>query len=136
MLIKSNFAKMESFSLIPVSTECPYIEVMFNPHAKILAIIGKTKKEQFHSVPRLDGNGDPEKRKGASDPNNPYKTQRITQETYTEYYLRDREDIENFIKMFAVNSKEFDYESFMNMETMDAPDTSGIAKGSPIILEK
>lgn len=136
LLVKSNWAQMPSFSLIPINKDCPYVEAMFNPHAKVLAIIGKTKKEAFHKVPRLDDNGEPLEKKGPKkDPNSPYRMQRVSQETYTEYYITEKSDIESFIKAFTVNHESFDWQESLNMETMDAPDTSKVMKPS-LIIEK
>lgn len=109
MLINSKWGKEKSFNMIPTTNDCPYVECLFNVEEQVLAVIGKTKKEQFHQVPRLDENGDPQRKKGAKSNENPFKIQRITQETYSEYYLTTKEDIINFIKIFAINEKDFKY---------------------------
>ncbi len=59
MLISSAFRGVKSFSMIPVTQDCPYVEAMFDPTSGILAVISKVKKQAMHMVPRLDENGQP-----------------------------------------------------------------------------
>lgn len=128
MLITSPFRNIPSFSLIPVSTDSPYVEAMFDPSSGILAVISKVSKQSFHMVPRLDDNGQPQKLKV---PNNTtgktVKEQRVSMETFSEFYITEKEEILDFINIFAINSDKFDYQKFM--ET-DAKET----KVSPIIM--
>lgn len=131
MLITSQWGPQKSFSLIPIEETCPYIECIYNPGAKTLAVIGKTKKDKYQMVPKLNDDGQPQKSKSGT-PENPYKMQRVVQETFSEYYLTDRDDVENFIKRFAVNEKDFDYEKALDMPMMDAP-TEGLVQSPTII---
>jgi hypothetical protein len=133
MLISSNWGPVKTFNLIPTDINCPYVEALYNPQGKVLAIIGKNKKETFHQVPRLDDNGEPLRKKGASNPEKPYKMQRISQETYSEYYITNEKEIEKFIETFAINEKEFDYKQFLNMETMDSPNDKKVLEPNLII---
>lgn len=120
MLYTAAWANMPTFSLMPVSKDCPFVECIYNPKAKTLAIIGKEKKDAFHMLPRLDPNGQPEKIKN-SNPEAP-KTQRVSQETYKEYYITGVVEVEDFIKKFAVNHESFGFKKFLDMEFMqDAP---------------
>ena len=54
-------------------------------------------------------------------------------ESYSEYYLTDKADVETFIKNFAINHEDFDYSTALDMETMSNPDT--VAKGPQIIKQ-
>lgn len=130
MLTTSSWQNIPSFSLIPVNNDCPYVECLYNPMAKTLAIIGKTKKDTFHMIPRLSDDGHPMKAKQGTE-EKPFKMQRVNQESYTEYYITDVVEVENFIKSFAVNATGFDYKKTLDMETMSNPDT--IAKGPQLI---
>jgi hypothetical protein len=131
MLATGEWAKMKSFTMMPINNDCPFIECLYNPMAKTLAIIGKTKKDTFHMIPRLDDNGKPSTIKNQP---NETKQQRVSQESYSEYYLTDRTEVENFIKSFAVNHEEFDYKKSLDMDTMD--DATAVAPGPQLILEK
>ena len=39
MLVSGNWGPYETFKLIPVNTDCPYVEAIFDPSGKILAVI-------------------------------------------------------------------------------------------------
>lgn len=132
MLVTSNWANIPSFSLMPINNECPYVEALYNPMAKTLAVIGKTKKETFHMVPRLDDSGHPQRLKNGGTPEEPNKKQRVSQESYTEYYIVDQKEAEAFIKKFTVNHEDFDYKKTLEMDTMADPSKSGILPGAPI----
>ena len=41
---------VDSFSGIPMSTESPFVEIIWDPVRKTLAIISKIKKESFFEV--------------------------------------------------------------------------------------
>ena len=59
ILITSGFRGVKSFSMVPVTKECPYVEALFDPSSGVLAVITKTIKGSYHMVPKLDDNGDP-----------------------------------------------------------------------------
>jgi hypothetical protein len=102
----------KNFSGIPVDNNSPFVEIVWDPVRKNLAIISKTKKESFHFMPKLKGNGAPL-------PNNdkdsaammPYQQERLLIETFHEYYISDVEEIKDFIKQTMVN--DFDFEAFL-----------------------
>lgn len=116
MLIHSAFKNVKSFSLISVDKNCPYIEALFDPASKVLAVITKEKKNTFHMVPKLKDDGTPMGN----------KQQRVQIQTYGEYYITNTEDIDNFISIFAINDN-FDYKKFI----VEIKET----KVSPIITE-
>ena len=104
MLVTSAFRGAKSFNLIPVSKEAPYIEAMFDPSSGILACIGTNSKQSFHMVPRLNDEGQPMRLKIPNkQTGKTVKEQRISQETYSEYYISEKSDIESFINIRVVN---------------------------------
>lgn len=115
MLITSTWKNTKTFRLIPTADDCPYVECIFDPQLKVLAVVGKNKKDTFHMIPKLDANGDPEVRKMPK-PDKIVKEERRTLETYQEYYLEDLNDIVNFIKNFAINSDNFVYNQYIEQE--------------------
>lgn len=114
ILITSNWQDQKTFKMIPVTKECPFNEAIFDPDAKVLAIVGTAMKPAFHMLPKLDENGDPlmAKRRTANNPN-PYAQQRVTIDTYYEYFLEEQSEIETFVKAFASNADSFDYSSYL-----------------------
>ncbi len=113
MLISSAFRGVKSFSMIPVTQDCPYVEAMFDPTSGILAVISKVKKQAMHMVPRLDENGQPIRLKSPNmEAGKTVKEQRVQIETFSEIYITEKEEILQFIYMFAVNAEQFDVAPF------------------------
>ena len=54
-------------------------------------------------------NGDPKKRKGAVNKEEPNQKQRIAIESYSEYYITEFDEISSFVENFAVNAKDYDW---------------------------
>lgn len=113
MLITSAFRQVKSFSLVPVTEDCPYVEAMFDPTGGILAVITKVRKSSFHMVPRLDDNGQPSKLKVPNkETGKVHKEQRVSIDTFSEFYITEKEEIKNFLAVFAINNDSFDYDQF------------------------
>ena len=128
MLISSVFRNVKSFSLMPVNDDCPYVEAMFDPSSGIIAVITKIRKQSFHMMPRLDESGQPQRLKVPNkETGKVHKEQRMTVETFSEVYIVEKEEIKNFINLFAINAESFDYDQFLNIEEKET-------KKSPLIL--
>ena len=113
MLVNSSFRNAKSFTLIPVSVDSPYVEAMFDPQSSILAVISKVMKQSYHMVPKLDDDGQPIRLKNPNQQTGKtVKEERRLVDTFSEFYLSDKKDIETFIHMFAVNAENFDYNEF------------------------
>ena len=120
MLVNSSFRGAKSFNLIPVSKDAPYIEAMFDPSSGILACIGVNSKQSFHMVPRLNDEGQPMRLKVPNKTTGKtVKEQRVSQQTYSEYYIGEKNDIDIFINIFAINADTFDYKQFTDVEVKD-----------------
>ncbi len=129
MLVSSSFRGVKSFNLISVTEDCPYVEGMFDPSTGILVVISKTMKETFTMLPRLDESGNPQKLKFPNkETGKVIKEQRVSINTFSEFYITEKEEIENFLAIFAVNFKDFD--SAQYMKEVDANET----KTSKIIM--
>jgi hypothetical protein len=128
LLITSSFRGVKSFNLVAVSDDCPYIEAMFDPASGILAVISKVRKETYTMLPRLTATGEPEKLKAPNkETGKVFKEQRVKLNTFSEFYMSEKEEIENFIDMFAINAGSYDYKSFMEVDLKET-------KPSPIIM--
>lgn len=105
----------DSFSGVPMSADSPFVEIIWDPVRSTLAIISKIKKESFHFLPKLGGNGAPL-------PNNskesaammPYQQERVLIETFHEYFIHDLDDIRRFLKTYAYN-QDFDWEKYIGV---------------------
>lgn len=125
LLVTGNYGPTETFKLMPTTEDSPYIEAIFNPMAKVLAVIGTKKKDVFHMVERLDENGDPKMRKAKMTKEEPHQKQRVTVESYSEYYITNRDEIDDFIVNMAVNYDQYDYKKFLDLKTMESPNLLG-----------
>ena len=121
MLIKSTWKNGKTFKLIPTTADCPYVEAIYDTDMKVLAAIGAVKKDIFHMMPKLDPNGDAEMRKTPARDGSPIKQERRTIETFQEYYLEERADIEAFIKHFAGNADTYDFKTYLDMVPAEEP---------------
>ncbi len=132
MLVSGNWGPYETFKLIPVNTDCPYVEAIFDPSGKILAVISKNIKAAYHMVPKLDDNGDqmPMKMGKRSNGKN-FKEQRIMMDTYQEYYVTKADEITELIKAFAINADTYDYKKIMDTEVQSLEPAA-----SPLPAEK
>jgi hypothetical protein len=115
MLVTSSWGNDKTFKLLPISSECPYNECIFDMSSKVLAVIGKERKESFHMLPRLNDIGDVQylkigKRANGKD----YSEERKMLETFYEYYVEHLEEIEEFVKLFAVNADKYDYKQYLD----------------------
>lgn len=107
LAIKSTWNGKQTAKLIPVSTDCPYVECIMDPESKIMVVISKVSKQTLHMLPRLDDNGDPRTLKVTKRPSG--KTvmeERKTIETFQEYYIDDKTAIMNLIDLHSVNPEE------------------------------
>jgi hypothetical protein len=123
ILTTGQWNNQKTFKLMPVTRECPFIEGIYDPSVKVLALISDTKKQVFHMVPKIDPNGDPEKRKAPGQDGNPYKQERRSLESFQEYYIEERSEIEEMIKLFAINADSYDYKGFLDAEPTEANTT-------------
>jgi hypothetical protein len=113
MLVTSSFRNAKSFTMIPVSIDSPYVEAMYDPASGILAVISKVLKQSYHMVAKLDDDGQPIKLKTPNPQTGKMvKEERRLVDTFSEFYLSDALDIEQFIHLFAINAATFDYKAF------------------------
>lgn len=113
MLITSTWGEHKSFRLMPIETNCPFIEGIYDPSSKALVMISDKKKESYHMLAKLDEQGDPQKLKRPRQSHKPYPEERKVLETYQEHYISEKREIEEVISMFAVNADSFDYKTIL-----------------------
>jgi len=89
----------DSFRLIPITTECPFNEVLYDPENKVLMVISKDKKEKPMFIPALDKKG----KTITSRRTKEIQEERQVMDMYYEYYIESITDIKDFITMFAIN---------------------------------
>jgi len=120
LLITSSWGAKKTFKLIPASPDAIYNEGIFDIDSKVLALVGKEKKDTMHMVAKLNEWGDPVGMKiGKRSNGKDYAEERKTIETFYEYYIEEMAEIEKFVKAVAVNAKDFDIKPFL--ESKEAP---------------
>ena len=130
MLVNSTFRNAKSFTLIPVSMDSPYTEAMFDPASGILAVISKVMKQSYHMVPKLNDDGEPIRLKSPNQQTGKtVKEERRLVDTFSEFYLTDKADIDTFIHMFAVNAESFDYAKFTEVDVKETQVSKVILPG-------
>lgn len=91
-----------SFRMLPTTNECPFNEVIYDPNTRVLAVVSKDKKDKPQMLPKLTDKGQVIPVKNGE--GKQYIEERRIMETYYEYYIDDKSDIERFIQTFAINS--------------------------------
>ena len=114
LLIKSSWNDGETFKLLPVSQDCPYVECIFDPATKVFVVISKVSKTSLHMLPKLDDNGDPAPLKTKRANGRMVKEERKTIDTFQEYYVEDKAAMIDVINLLAINKDTFDYNKFIN----------------------
>jgi hypothetical protein len=128
MLITSSWGSSKTFKMMPASADCPYNEAIFDSDSKVLAVIGKEKKDSMHMLAKLNEWGDPVTMKiGKRVNGKDYAEERKTLEAFYEYYIEEKEEIIKFINSIATNAANFDYTKFM--EAKNEAKTSNILTG-------
>jgi hypothetical protein len=119
LTISTNWGPYKTFKLMPITMDCPYVEAIFDPSSKILAVISKINKSSYHTIPKLDDNGDEITMKISSRANGKkIKEQRVLIDTYAEYYITDLNEIKLFIDMFAIKN-DYDYDKIINSDVQE-----------------
>jgi len=114
MLVTGSWGNNKTFKMIPVTNDCPFNEAIFDRDGKVLALVGKEKKQSFHMLPKVTELGDVQTLKiGKRANGKDYAEERKTIETYYEYYIENPEEIEQIVKDFAVNADKFDFKQYM-----------------------
>jgi hypothetical protein len=116
MLVTSDWNDKPSFRLMPVTEDCPYVECLYDPESKVFVVISKVKKTSLHMLPKLDENGDPTVSKVPRRNGKLLKEERKSIETFQEYYVGSKIDIEVLIRLHAINAENFDYKTVLHAE--------------------
>lgn len=102
MIYATKWNEKQTFRMLPITMECPFNEVIFDPEQKVLAVVSKDSKEKPMMMPRLNDRGDLVQTKRANGEQG-WQEQRVIMNSYYEYYIEDVNDIKNFVKLFAIN---------------------------------
>jgi hypothetical protein len=127
MLVRGAWGNKTTFKMIPVVSDSPYNEGIYDLDSKVLALIGKEKKQSMYMVPKLDDFGDVKPMKiGKRSNGKDYAEERKTIDTYYEYYVENPEEIKAVINLLAINADTFDIAQYLDVPTVAAEPVSSI----------
>jgi hypothetical protein len=106
MLVQATWQDKQTFRMVPVTTECPYVECIFDPGTKVFVIISKIRRTSLQMLPKLDEYGQPTT--GSKGP----KEERHKVEEFQEFYIEHLDAVKDLVELFAINAKTFDYNQF------------------------
>jgi hypothetical protein len=124
MLYTSATAGQKTFALMPINDNCPFNEAIYMPHLEALAVLSKTTRDTFTMLERLDETGETstsiikteEGKKAVK------KQHRVQVASPWEYFIHEKNEIEEFIKLHAVNADTFDYIQYTTqIEVVEQP---------------
>lgn len=125
-LVTAPWQDGKTFRLIPVTNDCPFSEGVYDPDSKVLVLMSRIRKESFHMMPKLDDNGDIMKTKTGRLNGKQYKEERKTLETFSEYYISEKEEIIEMLGELATNSDKYDYKQYMVDKSIIVPEKKKI----------
>lgn len=135
LLVSSTWANEPTFKMIPINVACPFNEAIYDPSSRALAIVGKEKKQTLHMLPKLTDTGDVQRIKLQKRENGKeFAEQRVTLDTFYEYFIEDKSEIESFIKSFASNASTHDFQSIVDKSFAAPSEKPAIVSGSPLIM--
>lgn len=119
MIVSSLFGQKKTFRLIPVTHDCIFSEGIYDVDTPALVLFSRATKEQFHMVQKMDDNGFPMLLKNnlKHSDGTQFRKERRTLDTYGEYYILEKSEIELFIETFVFN-KEYDYKQYLYPQTV------------------
>ena len=120
MLLQASWQDQQTFRMIPITENCPYVECIFDPSTKVFVVISKIKKTTLHMLPKLDEYGQ------AVTGVKGMKQERHKLEVFQEFYVEDMLAVKDIIHLFAVNAKTFDYEAFMTKTEVEDLPVAGV----------
>ena len=110
MLVQATWQESQTFRMIPISTDCPYVECIYDPTTNVFVVISNIKKTTLHMLPKLDEYGQ------HITGNKGLKQERHKLEVFQEFYVEDHLAVKDLIYMLAVNADTFDFNAFMESE--------------------
>lgn len=110
----------ENFKLIPISSDCPYIEVRFSLEKKILTILSKDTFDDFKMMVKITDDGEVAYTKSVKGSVPKPKYERLRSVSFYDYSITVRSDIEKFVDFITGESNDLS-SYFIVAEKIEAP---------------
>lgn len=125
VLVTSTWSNTKTFKLIPIDNNSPFNEGIYDLNSKVLALIGKERKQSMHMIAKLTDMGDVLRLKiGKRENGKDYAEERKTLDTFYEYYVEEVDEIKAMIERLAVNADTFNYQQFLDFKAAPAQQSS------------
>ena len=111
LLTSTQWNEQETFKMIPISQDAPYVEVIYDKQSKVMVVISKQTKTALHMLPKLDDNGYPTQIKSGPHAGK-QKQERKQLEVFYEFYIDNQTDMQNIIEHLVVNS-DFNWKQYL-----------------------
>lgn len=112
----------KTFSLMPLTDDCPFNEAIYMPKLEALAVLSKSTRDTFTMMERLDENGNPTGQVGKGGDSSKAKMQRVQISSPWEYFIHEKEEIRDFVIANAVNADTFSFQKYLTaLEVVDTP---------------
>lgn len=103
-LISTKIGEHQTLAAIPLTKECPYLELIINPESKSLHVVHPSIKTEYRQFVKFNEAGEPL-------PNNnpktrslvPFKYEHRNVDVYYEYNLQKPEEIKSFLQLHVTN---------------------------------
>ena len=116
LLITTFWGQDKTFKLMPVTKDCPYLEVLYDTNMQMLVALTVAQKENYEMLPKLDDDGELMKVKKPKANGRPFKEERRLMKVPQEFYMIERAEQEAFIQQFAINADTFDFKKYLDMK--------------------
>ena len=100
LIISSTYGENKTFKLIPISINCPFNEVIYDPASKVMCIVGKEKYQKLVNVPKMNSDGSYVLNKKNTEG---YAIERRMVDALYEYEIHNAADILAFVKLASIN---------------------------------
>jgi hypothetical protein len=112
-LFTSYWGDKDTFKLMAVNNDCPFMEVIYDPSTTLLVVMSNQSKQNYQMLAKLDDDGNQVACKKPKANGKPFKEQRVLMDVLQEYYIIDPVEQEAFINEFAVNADTYNYKRFL-----------------------
>jgi hypothetical protein len=113
MVNQATGQELETFSGVPTTLDCPYIEVIWDPSSKHLGVNNVHSKETVQYLTKLNNKGLPQRNNDLkTQGHQPYVQERKIMNTPVDYYMHDIYEVKAFLQMIAINP-DFDFDKFI-----------------------
>jgi len=130
MVFSADWRGKRTFRLLPISKDCPFNEALYDPEAKLLAVISKDKITKPTMIPKLDNKGMIVTKKVKVEGGDQIirVEERKDIENYYEYYIDRKEDIEDFIKSISINPTHNELKNLLYTPIVGKPEATKKSK--------